>query len=144
MNLKDRKDFFGTIIKIDESTMRDEILKPIKTTRKDVMKPEDKLKKFIENMRLPTIFNDATEKEKTDWKNRQLKSLALAITYTFQGTEDLIEKREWFKVPTSRGYEKSNLKSIILINNLPDETNEWINKPIKLTTTSEGYVEILK
>lgn len=95
---------------------------------------------FREKMRLPDRKR-MTQEEIEDYKDTRLDSEVLVIKYRMiDGTE----REQFYTIPKISGWGKSNIRLLMLKNDLPPETDEWVGQVIKVTINKEGYPEIAK
>ena len=126
VNLENIRKLEGVIEKVEVMPLR------------EFFDDEERLNQFIEKMRIP----DKVENE-SEYIEKRLNRDVIVITYTFNNGDKDITRREFLNIPLATGYSRSKLKAFVIRNDLPLNTDDWLNRKIKLTTNDEGFVRLV-
>lgn len=108
----------------------------------------ERIKKFADGIK--TFPKNATTQElKMEYVKQKLGENVLVFTIKYfsevTGERKEVSFTKFLNIPvTESGYQKSNLRNIKNINNLPDNLQDWIGKNVRLTTDKNGYIDMLK
>ena len=126
--------FKGKIVKSEDIPLKQHLEKP----------------EIIENYKkgmdknLPDFLKEkgTTQKEIDDYKNKRLDAVVTVITYEVTIKDEPRTYTEWFNIPVT-GYKKSNIKKVKDLNELPDNTDDWVGKTINAYPDSSGFLKLI-
>lgn len=109
---------------------------------KDYLETDEKIEAFKKGM---TLFPShlKTRDEKETYKEARLDSNVLVVGYSITVQDVKKENKEFFNIPTITGWGRSKLKDLQTMNQLPNDTKDWVQKKVYIYINKEGYLRLL-
>jgi hypothetical protein len=133
VNLQEYKNekFKGVITEVREEPLR------------VYLETDEKIKAFKKGMsKLPDNVNTPDEIEL--YKETRLDSTVLVLEVEIKTTEKTYNFSEFFNIPRITGWGRSKLKIVKEKNDLPDKTENWLNKEVTATINKDGYFRLVE
>lgn len=103
----------------------------------------DKFKKGMDK-NLPVFLREkgTTQDEIDEYKEKRLNAIVTVITFEVEIKGETRYYTEWFNIPVT-GYKKSNIKKVKDLNELPDNTADWVGKTINSYPDANGFLKLI-